>query len=149
MFRKMVLFALFALVMVVGVSAVMADDSSDNPKPVFNDGRLNAFDAGAPIALYYTYDEQHSVASDGSDVKTEVLSGVEALAWDNQTGTSSLALNATVDQINQVTATCTSNCVVAESNGYTLNYSASGWLWVTTPADSEGKTYSFQWQKLW
>ena len=150
MSKKLGLSLLLSFVLVTGVVAVQAADTSTDtpPVPSFTDGRINAFDAGAPIAVFNTRDEIATVDADGLPTTETVVSGIQLLAWNNTTESSSQVLDVTRAAIEKAIAKNTkSDFTIAKSNGYTLNYSQSGWFWVTTPPDSEGKVYTFSWPK--
>jgi hypothetical protein len=110
-----------------------------------DDGRLNGYDVGAPVAIYYKYD-----AVKKADGKTyNVLRGIEMLGIDKKTNAGYLILDAAVDHIaGDVKDANKKDVTIVDKNGYTLNYSPSGWFWVTTPPDAEGKVYTFKWQNL-
>lgn len=146
MSKQLGLVVVLVLSLMLGAVAVQASD--DTPLiPSFNDGRLNAFDAGAPLILYYTHDTVATVDDNGLPTEYEVFSGIEVLRWDNDTESSSLVMQISADELKDAIANTTEDSLIAEVNGVTLNYSASGWLWVTSAPDSEGKVYSFSWEQ--
>lgn len=147
--KKFGISLVLALVMVTGVIAVQAADDTDTPiVPSFNDGRINAYDSGAPVAIFNTRDEIAAVDEDGLATTETVISGIELLSWSNASESASEVLDVSREAIEEAIATNTaSDFTIAESNGYALNYSQSGWFWVTTPPDAEGKVYTFSWQK--
>ncbi|MCA0458909.1 MAG: hypothetical protein LCI00_33480 [Chloroflexi bacterium] len=140
---------MLALVLVTGVVAVQAADDTDTPAvPSFDDGRINAYDAGAPVAIFNTRDEVATVDEDGLATTETVVSGIELLSWSSASESASEVLDVSREAIEDAIASNTaSDFTIAEENGYTLNYSQSGWFWVTTPPDAEGKVYTFSWQK--
>lgn len=147
--KKFGLSLVLALVLATGAIVVQAADDTDTPAvPSFDDGRINAYDAGAPIAIFNTRDEIAAVDEDGLPTTETVVSGIELLSWNNASESASQVLDVSRDAIEEAIAVnTTSDFTIAESNGYTLNYSQSGWFWVTTPPDAEGKVYTFSWQK--
>jgi hypothetical protein len=147
--KKFGISLVLALVMVTGVIAVQAADATDTPVvPSFDDGRINAYDPGAPVAIFNTRDEIAAVDEDGLPTTETVVSGIELLSWSNASESASQVLDVSRDTIEKaITANIADDFTIAESNGYTLNYSQSGWFWVTTPPDAEGKVYTFSWQK--
>ena len=148
--KKLGLGLLLSFVLVTGVVAVeAADTTSDTPPvPSFHDGRINAFDAGAPIAIFNTRTDIPAVDANGLPTTETVVSGVQLLAWNGGSDSASQVLDVSRDAINKAIAkNTTKDFTIAKANGYTLNYSQSGWFWVTTPPDSEGKVYTFSWQK--
>ncbi len=150
MSKKLGLSLLLAFVLVTGVIAVQAaDDTSDTPPvPSFHDGRINAYDPGAPVAIFDTRTEIPAVDANGLPTTETVISGIQLLAWNNASESASQVLDVSRDTVNEAIAKNTAkDFTIAKSNGYTLNYSQSGWFWVTTPPDAEGKVYTFSWQK--
>lgn len=146
MSKKLGLVLVLVFSLMVGAATVQADDTPLIPS--FADGRLNAFDAGAPLILYYTHDTVAGIWDDtGLPTEYEVFSGIEVLRWDNDTESSSLVMQISADELKDAIANTTEDSLIAEVNGVTLNYSASGWLWVTSAPDSEGKVYSFSWEQ--
>ncbi len=148
--KKLGLSLLLSFVLVTGVVAVQADDTSTDtpPVPSFTDGRINAYDPGAPVAVFNTRDEIAAVDSDGLPTTETVVSGIQLLAWSSASESATQVLDVSRTAIESAIAKNTAkDFTIAKSNGYTLNYSQSGWFWVTTPPDSEGKVYTFSWQK--
>ena len=148
MFKKLGLSLSLMVVLAMGAFAVYADDTSTTETPTFSDGRLNAYDTGAPVAVFYTRDEIPAVDADGLATTETVVSGVQLLAWDNGSDSAHQVLDVSRATIEKAIAKNTKgDFTIASSNGYTLNYSQSGWFWITTAPDAEGKVYSFSWQK--
>lgn len=149
MSKKFSLGLILAFVLVTGVIAVQAADDTDTPPvPSFDDGRINAYDAGAPVAIFNTHEEFAAVDEEGLPTTETVVSGIQLLAWNTASESATEVLDVSRDAIETAIAkNTTSDFTIAESNGYTLNYSQSGWFWVTTPPDAEGKVYTFSWAK--
>src|SRR5262249_21611657 len=149
MFRKLSLVMVFALVFVVGLTAVSAASlTPSTPTPVFTDGRLNAYDAGAPIIVYEPQVSLPAVQADGLPGTSSVIGGVQVLSWNGATETSSLVLNMSAEDINKAIAKHPNkDFVITTQHGVSLGYSQSGYFWVTSAPDFEGKTYTFTWQK--
>ncbi|MBI1281260.1 MAG: hypothetical protein GC179_24245 [Anaerolineaceae bacterium] len=148
--KKLGLSMVLSFVLVTGVVAVQAADTSTDtpPVPSFNDGRINAYDAGAPVAVFNTHEDIAAVDSEGLPTTETIISGVQLLAWSSASESATQVLDVSRDTIDAAIAkNTTKDFTIAKSNGYTLNYSQSGWFWVTTPPDSEGKVYTFSWQK--
>ncbi len=180
-----------ALVMIAGVFTVSAQPMpTPTPEPVirpsFTDGRINAYDPGAPVAVFETRQSVPIVNNNGVPTTADVVNGVQLLYWDgvsakevlnvsaadikaaidkftnktnstvNSTTNSAVAINTPTttnnsnSSVNNTKFTTTANgnsIVISKVNGYTLNYSKDGYLWITTPPDFEGKVYTFSWQK--
>lgn len=215
MLKKASLGIVLALLLAVGAMAVYAADPMPTPvptplpiQPSFNDGRINAYDTGAPVAVFETRKSVPIVNDNGVPTTGDIVNAVQLLAWDgasakevlyvpiadidaaikkfsgigsskstmsnttassnlsNSTAnnTSSNSSSSTNSSVNNTTATTTTannmanlnttttkanadSFVIAKKNGYTLGYSKSGYLWISTPADFEGKVYTFSWQK--
>jgi len=151
MLKKLSLAMALVLVFVVGVAAVSAapiTPETPGGAPIFKDGRLNAYDAGAPIVVYEPQVSIPATQADGLPGTADVIGGVQVLSWNGATDTSSVALNMSADAINKAIATHPNkDFVLSTQNGVSLGYSQSGYFWVTSAPDFEGKTYTFVWQK--
>ena len=147
--KKLGLGLILSFVLVTGVVAVEAAPTTTTPPvPSFNDGRINAFDAGAPVAIFDTRVDVPAIDANGLPTTLTSISGIQLLAWSGASESATQVLDVSRDTIDKAIAkNTTKDFTVAKSNGYTLNYSQSGWFWVTTPPDSEGKVYTFTWQK--
>ena len=148
--KKLAVGLLLSFVLVTGAVAVEAATPTDDtpPAPSFHDGRINAFDAGAPVAIFDTHSDIPTVDVNGLPTTETIVSGVQLLAWNGASDSASQVLDVSRDTIDKAIAkNGTKDFTIAKDNGYTLNYSKPGWFWVTTPPDSEGKVYTFSWQK--
>jgi hypothetical protein len=150
MLRKGLL-ALFVVLFLAGAGVVTAQDDDHLTwvhtdygwVRMINDGRLNGFDIAAPVAVFYTH---HSVQPPFADMPMTVTDGIQLLAIDPATNQGVEVVRMSSEEILAAIAESGGGDVVlAQSNGYTLNYSASGWYWVAAPPDREGKVYSFVW----
>ena len=218
------LMLVLGLVMAAGVFAVQAAPATPTPQPIkpsFTDGRVNAYDPGAPVAIFETHKTVPIVNDNGVPTTADVVNGVQLLFWDgasakevmnvssdtinaaiarfmgtkstttvNSTANTSLnssnaAVSTAVPSTNTSTSasatpsssTSTSNAnantsntsttnanttanttklttinngnsvLISKVNGYSLYFSKDGYLWITTPANFEGKVYTFSWQK--
>ena len=149
MSKKLVLvLTVLALVLSFGAVNVFADGGTD-PHQVYvpddgiwtsayTDGRLNAYDINQPVAVYYTYNTVTAWDSDGVAYATNVVSGLQLWAIDGN-GVGQMALNVPAAQLNAAVA-AGQNVQIAASNGYTVNYSATGYFWISSPSG-----YSFTW----
>ena len=148
--KKLGLGLLLSFVLVTGVVAVEAAAPTDDtpPVPSFTDGRLNAYDPGAPVAIFETHQDIPAVTSEGLPGNDTIINGVQLLAWSGASESANQVLDVSRDMIEKAIAkNTTKDFTIAKANGYTLNYSQSGWFWVTTPPDVEGKVYTYTWQK--
>ncbi len=154
MSRKVLFTAVLVGVLATGVFAVSADDTSDPNKPAtimiktddygyildINDGRLNGTDVAAPVAVYYTY--QTMIDDNGNSVT--VPNGINLLSVDPVTDNGYLIAHVNDSDLSQI---LNGSVDSIQADGYALHYSKdSNWFWLTAPADSEGKVYTFQWQ---
>jgi hypothetical protein len=145
MFKKLFPVFLIGVLAVVGISAVLAQDVL-----VSSDGRLNAFDQGAPVAVYYADecskaangDGQRFHHSTGRFVDPSECARLDVLAIDPATGNGSLALQFYPSDI---VALFASGDRSFTDNGVTLNVREDGQFWVETAPNFEGKVYSFAW----
>jgi hypothetical protein len=150
MFKRLSVVMGFALVFAFGAASVSAANSTTTttPPPIFSDGRLNAYDAAAPIVIYEPQVSVPAVQADGLPGTADVIGGVQVLSWNGAADSSSLALNLSTDAIDQAIAkNPNKDFTIATQNGVSLGYSQSGYFWVTSAPDAEGKTYTFTWQK--
>jgi hypothetical protein len=148
--KKLGISLLLTFVLVTGAVAVEASDTPNTtlPPPSFTDGRLNSYDTGAPVIVYETHQDIPTLDSEGLPGNETVINGVQLLAWSGASESAKQVLDVSADKINAAIAKNTKpTFTIAQQNGYALNYSNSGWFWITAPADSEGKIYTFTWQK--
>lgn len=114
--------------------------TDDATLSAIDDGRINAFDIGAPVVVFY--DTQDATLDDGTVV--QVADGIDLLAVNQETNNGNLVLHASVSDIQKLLDGSQSSL---SDNGYTLNYNSEhGWFWISAPADSEGKVYTFAWE---
>ena len=181
--NKKLLVLMVVAVMALSTAVVLADTGTigkvTTPDgqiiPVFKDGRLNAFDIGAPVVVFYTFPDGSAT---GSGPTASNLSGVtvnsnttaantpepittvdmamnQAIALGSPVGIELLAVDplsangglALDANFNEVMDLISGNQDSISQNGYSLNYNhQSNWFWVVAPADSEGKVYTFSWE---
>ncbi|MEO8610295.1 MAG: hypothetical protein ABI690_20535 [Chloroflexota bacterium] len=141
--------------------------------PVFTDGRLNAFDLAAPVVVYYTAANgsivnpdytsgtqpdlsnlnftttaDMNLANTTSATTTQpdsngLIDKLEVLAIDPATSNGDLVLNPTVDDLLSLVSG-SKNSIAAQ--GYSVNFDPkSNYFWVQSPANFEGKVYTFAW----
>lgn len=149
---------LIGVLLLLGVTGVLAQEGGTFTVEVedygtvvgINDGRVNAFDQAAPVAVYYKCGCEQVLnnaflpvwAEKGGMTYKDVVYGIEILAIDPRTGNGSLALWASVEDIAEMLA---EGETAMSANGVTLNIGENGWFWLTTGPDAEGKTYTFEW----
>lgn len=139
--------------------------------PVFTDGRLNAFDMAAPVVVYYTAANGTVVnpnftsdtvdlvnnngtttdvnPTDNSNTSAQadvsgLINKLQVLAIDQFTSNGNVVIEASVDDLqNLVTGSDSS----ISSAGYSVKFDPkSNYFWVQSPANFEGKTYTFAWK---
>ena len=150
MSKKLVITFILSFALMTSVIAVQAATTATDtpPVPSFNDGRINSFDTGAPVAIFNTRSDVAALDTNGLATTQSVISGIQLLRWNNDMGNTTQVINMSTADIEKAIAKNTkTDFVLSTANGYTLKYSQSGWFWVTAPADSEGKVYTFTWQK--
>ncbi len=102
----------------------------------FTDGRVNAYQVAAPVAIYYSYSPPR-LTSDGSTVRD--VNGIELWTISDGIGQKAVSLPLT-DIKATVTAAKEADALLASSAGFTLNHSPSGYYWVSGPSG-----YNFTW----
>lgn len=157
MLRRLVILVTIAVVL-LSLTAVQAAGTTPKPPPnptngYIYDGRLNGADVSAPVAVFYKYDKVR-VASDKPWLyafkEIKELRGVELLAIDPKTNNGKLVLEVSAADIAKIVdkAGHEDGTLIAEKNGYAMYFAKNNWFWITTPADTSGKVYTFQWQNL-
>lgn len=130
--------------MALSVTVASADDrvvqidTDYGTYPAIADGRINGFDIGAPVVVYYNYEAGKEPGTDGA-----IPTGIVLLAVNQESNNGYPVLEATSDDI---AAFLDGSITSLSANGYTLNYTDAGWFWISAPADSEGKVYTFAWE---
>ncbi|GAB4574329.1 MAG: hypothetical protein Kow0077_20340 [Anaerolineae bacterium] len=158
MFRKTVAVLVVITVLLAAASVVLAgggdimyayDEDSEQWLPLFDDGRLNAFDIDAPLAVYYVrearvqFEENGDwVWENGEMVYEDVIVSFEIWAKLPGFETFQQIVCCPIEELNAMVNSATEDIVLMESHGYTLGYSVSGYFWVSAP---DG--YSFVWER--
>ncbi len=151
MVKRLIPIVLIVMVL-LSVGAVFAADPKPPPQPLNGyifDGRLNGADVAAPVAVYYVYDKVRKPGDWKYPFYEEkVLRGVEMLWIDPKTNTGRLVFSVSAaDIVKAVDGNKNKEgTLIASQNGYAMYYSSANWFWITTPADSAGKVYTFQWK---
>jgi hypothetical protein len=132
---------LFVLALVVGVGAAAADDGDD--VPTINDGRVNSWDIAAPVVVYCTFEYP-----DADDPDAGVFSTVELWSVVRTDGVDqgSLALEVSAEEIDAAGYSSDADTLIASASGFSLYRASDASLFVTAPADAEGKVYRFSWE---
>ncbi|MBK8026949.1 MAG: hypothetical protein IPK19_37570 [Chloroflexi bacterium] len=128
-----------------GVSA--ADTSEDVPPAPIADGRLNAYDAAAPVIVYELHETIWDEDENGWPIEVDVISAVQVMIWNQDAEAAYEVFQVSVDDIEAMIADAiTDDVVLAQTGGYSLNYSDDGSFWVSAPSLSGG-AYTFTWEK--
>jgi hypothetical protein len=145
---------LSTLVIGGGVMTTLADeDVNPDDLPHIDDERVNAFDVAAPVAVFYTYEDVLIVDENGDPVYDEEnglqyenrLTGLELVGINLSDTTTYGVLNLSVDDIADAVE---AGQTTWENMGFTLGIGDNGYFYVVSPADFEGKVYSFVWDDL-
>ncbi len=121
------------------VAMVAADDEVfDGTQDIsgITDGRVNHWEVGAPAVIYCVFE----------DVEGGAFTGIEVLRI-NSDNQGELALSATAEEIDEISATPEENTVIVSENGYNLLRLTNGEFYLQAPADAEGKSYAFAWSR--
>jgi hypothetical protein len=157
MLRKFSLIFIVGILLFVSASVVLAQDGGTIVIDTeefgtivgIGDGRVNAFDEAAPVAIYYKCGCTQALDVNASplwgkygQLYEDTVEGIEILAIDPTTGNGNLALFASAEELADLAASEEKSLT---SNGVTLNVGDNGWFWVSTVPDFEGKVYTFTW----
>lgn len=122
---------------IIGVASADDDLNTDADGTTYiTDGRVNAWEVGAPAVIYCSF----------SDDEQTTFTGIEVLDV-NAEDNGELAMWVSADAINLVSDTPATNTLIAEENGYSLYRLTNGDFQLFAPADAEGKVYSFTWAR--
>jgi hypothetical protein len=145
---------LSALVIGGGAVTALADeDVNPDDLPHIDDQRVNAFDVAAPVAVFYTYEDVLMVDDNGDAIYNEDgglqyenrLTGLELVGINLSDTTTYGVLNLSMEEIAEAVE---AGQTTWESMGFTLGIGDNGYFYVVSPADFEGKVYSFVWDDL-
>lgn len=162
MFKKITLILSVIALLAFGAVNVFADSDDALPPacpPVYDedsdfwtsayfcDGRLNSFDLMAQAAVYYRYADVpvwvETTDDDGETVyeqqMTQEVSAISVWAIDSN-GVGQEAMLVPMSSVSPAIASGVS-AIIAQQNGITLGYSASGYLYITTLGG-----YTFAWE---
>ena len=117
--------------------------------PMFPDGRINAFDIDAPIAIFYEREAVQKLDengdwewNDGMIVYEDVLVSLDLWAKLPGYETFQKISCCPINELNATVNAATEDLILMQRDGYTFGYSVSGYFWVTGP---DG--YYFYWEK--
>jgi hypothetical protein len=149
MLRRLLIGVLALFIVVGAVQIVNAQDEGLVPVEVedygliyrFDDGRLNAFDLDAPVAIYYTYE---AIPQFVGGPFMAVQRAVEVWAYDPKTETSEQVIFAPLPDLRLDTPDRATDPFVVENGAIQLHRTLDGVFTVTAPGVN-GIQYTFEW----
>lgn len=129
---KLTLAAVAVLVLAFAAFGVRA--AEDTPPPSFTDGRLNAYDTAAPLAVYCKFEYP-----DASDLNKGELERIEVWGYVGEFINSVISVNA--ETIDEIGVDSTADQELASNEGYSLWRASNGGFYVTGP------NYRFDWKR--
>ena len=158
MLRKSLLLLAIMALLLTSASVVLAqggklidiyDEDADVWLPKFDDGRVNALDIDAPVAIFYDREAVVKLDENGDWVWDQDMIVFEDVVvslelWARLPGheTFQLISCCPIDELNATVNAATEDLILMQRDGYTFGYSVSGYFWVTGP---DG--YYFYWEK--
>lgn len=159
MLRKSLLVLGVLALLLLGASAVLAqgggkimhvyDEDAERVLPLFDDGRVNAFDIDAPIAIFYVREAVVKLDENGDwewnddmIVYEDVIQSLDLWAKLPNHETFQQIMCCPIEELNATVNAATQDTVLLNRDGYTLGYSTTGYFWVTGP-----NGYYFVWEK--
>jgi hypothetical protein len=147
MFKRIAvtLLALFVMFGMITMAAAQDDGlvpvDSENYGTIarFNDGRLNAFDIAAPVAVYYSYDR---VPAYTGGPNLDVLRSVQVWAYNPDLGTSQKVVDAPIATLLADEPNLVDDPFVV--GGIALHHTDNGYFTLQAP-NADGTTYTFSW----
>ncbi len=125
------------------------NEDLDAMLPLFDDGRLNAYDIDAPIAVFYDTDSRPRLEANGNwvwkdnmIVYDEFVVSLDLYARLSGSDSFQKIMCCPIEELNAQVAAATHDLVLMEREGYRLGYSVSGYFWVSAP-----NGYFFAWKK--
>jgi hypothetical protein len=133
--RSIRIVSLLAVLSLFVFAAVAYADDDTVPVPTIADGRINAHDVAAPVAIFAYYDYPYA-----DDINLGVLDHLEFWGF---TGSDSIEkmMNVTANDIASAEVTDGTSVLIASANGYGLYKEADGSLTLSAPAYG----YQFNW----
>jgi hypothetical protein len=151
-YSKFLVLALVGILAVMSAFPTLADEEVNlDDLPHIEDSRVNAFDLAAPVVIYYTQESIQIFDSAGEPVWGDnggyayetVITGLELIGVNTDGSTYSVASLTTSD----IDALLSSGESSLDLNGFVLDIQDDDYF-LTAPADSEGKVYTFEWDDL-
>ncbi len=138
--RNLTVLVVLALALMSFAAITYADD--EVVLPHFTDGRVNAFDINAPVAIFPVYTYPYA-----DDVNMGVLDHIEFWGYVySGSETIDKVLNVTSAQLNAADNSAGS-VLVASANGYSLYLEADDTLTLVAPVTPDGVSYQFNWEQ--
>lgn len=132
---RLIVALLMVFVLSLSAAVMLADDDEEEIAPLIDDGRVNAYDPAAPVAVYCVYRTEGEGA---------VMDRIALLSTHPDTLGSGI-LDVTVEDIDDIGYSEDEDTLISESDGYGLYRATDGSFYVVAPADFEGKIYTFNW----
>src|SRR6476646_207608 len=120
--KKLSLLTLLGLALVVAAGAFSVQAAPPPPtatpepviRPSFTDGRVNAYDPGAPVAVFETHKTVPIVNDNGVPTTADVVNGVQLLFWDGASAkevlnVSAAEIQAAINKLNGTKSTTVNN----------------------------------------
>jgi hypothetical protein len=130
---KLMLAAVAVLVLALGAIGVRAAEDDTLP-PSFTDGRLNAYDTAAPLAVYCHFEYPYA-----SDVNRGELDRIEVWGYVGEFIKPVISVDA--ETIDEIGVDAAEDQAIASSDGYGLWRASDGSFYVTGP------NYRFNWER--
>lgn len=133
---------LLLLLVFAAVGFASADSADDEGQPTvttdIEDGRVNYWEVGAPVAVYCTFAQ-----TDPEDLDYREFTGIELLAINRETNNGELVASVSAEAIDEIGVNAAQDTLLASGAGYHLYRAKTGEFYVVSPADAEGKVYTF------
>lgn len=159
MLRKGLVVLVIMGLLLVGATTVLAqgggkitheyNEDVDAMLPLFDDGRLNAYDIDAPIAIFYDTDSTPRLEANGNwvwkdnmIVYDEFVVSLDIYARLPGSASFQKVMCCPIEELNAQVDAATQDLILMEREGYRLGYSVSGYFWVSAP-----NGYFFAWQR--
>jgi len=127
--------------LLLGIGVIYAEEDEPVPDGHIDDGRVNYWDLAAPVAVYCTFDNPDSADPDYSVFESVELWGI------NSEASGYHVLTVTSAELDEMGYSTEANTEIVSTDGFSLNRGTDGSFYVVSPSDSEGKVYTFSWER--
>lgn len=121
---------------------VSADDDEPTVTTDIEDTRVNYWEVGAPVAVYCTFE-----TPDADDPDYSEFSGIELLAINPETNNGENVAAISAEEIEAAGVNEAEDTLLVSGSGYSLYRAKTGEFYVVSPADAEGKVYTFVFER--